>query len=83
MAMNSTCLLSFLLPAQSVVNVTIQFLQQEYRVTESEGAVSVRITIGTDPLASTPVNLTIAPIDVNTTYRALGTVAKSPLITGN
>ena len=83
MAMNSACLLPFLLLAQSVVNVNITFLQQEYRVTESERNVSVSITVGIDPLATTPINLTIATIDVNTTYRALGTVARSPLITGN
>ena len=54
------------------MNVTIQFLKQEYRVTESQGKVLVGITIGIDTLATTPVNLTIATMEVNTTYRALG-----------
>ena len=58
------------------MNVTVQFLMQEYRVRESQGEVLVGITIAADSLTGTSINLTIATMEINTTYRALGTTLK-------
>ena len=49
---------------------------QEYRVRESQGEVLVGITIAADSLTGTSINLTIATMEINTTYRALGTTLK-------
>ena len=58
------------------MNVTIQFLMQEYRVRESQGEVLVGITIAADSLTGASINLTIATMEINTTYRALSTTLK-------
>ena len=49
------------------MNVTIQFLMQDYRVRESQGEVLVGITIAADSLTGTSINLTIATMEINTT----------------
>ena len=52
---------------------------QEYRVRESQGEVLVGITIAADSLTGTSINLTIATMEINTTYRALGTTLKTQI----
>ena len=62
-----------------MVNVTVEFLMEEYRVRESLGEVFVGIFIASEALTDTPVNLTITTMEKVTTNRAIGTFWGIPL----
>lgn len=65
--------------ATPMVNVTVEFLMQEYRVRESQGEVLVGIFVESEALTDTPVNLTITTMEKVTANRALGTTQGIPL----